>query len=125
MKTERMAEVRADVIQGVLPTLMEPFLSDPHPIVQAFRDAMALCFHVNPHHRGTAGDVAMILYRALEQQVPDANAAPFEQEAAVAAAEASAHHHPDHQQHHGTHGKKKNKNKKTIHDQQHHAVQGE
>jgi serine/threonine protein kinase len=66
MKKERMEGVRVEVEQGIRPTLMEPFASDPSPIVQAFRDAMDLCFHEDPRKRGTSGEVATILYRAME-----------------------------------------------------------
>lgn len=67
MQKERMDGVRKDVINGIRPNLMEPFASDPSPIVQAFREAMALCFHDDPRKRGTSGAVATIFHEALEE----------------------------------------------------------
>ena len=67
MKKERMDEVRSQVTNGVQPTLMEPWASSKDGIVKAFRKAMALCHHPNPHKRGTAAQVATILHTALEE----------------------------------------------------------
>jgi serine/threonine protein kinase len=75
MQKDRMDGVRAEVRRGVRPVLMEPYASDPSPIVQAFKDAMALCMDTDPRKRGTAGEVAIILYQALDK-VPELKEKP-------------------------------------------------
>lgn len=75
MKKERMNEVRTLVVDGVRPTLMEPWASSKDGIVKAFRKAMQICHHPDPEERGTAAEVAIILHKALE----NALSAPDEQ----------------------------------------------
>ena len=120
MKKERMEEVRAEVVQGILPTLMEPFFSDPHPIVHAFREAMALCFHTNPRQRGTAGEVATILYRALEQ-LPGAQLNNALLEDSHPLAPQQSHHQHNEGGGDGKHKHKKRNNNNNAHDRQHAA----
>jgi serine/threonine protein kinase len=74
MKKERMDSVRDVVRQGIRPPLPEPYASDHKSvIVKAFRHAMDLCFHADPHQRGTSKQVARVLYetfRDMQQQPP-------------------------------------------------------
>ncbi|CAJ1938088.1 unnamed protein product [Cylindrotheca closterium] len=67
MKKERMDEVREVVAQGIAPTLPAPYnVSDASPAVQAIRQAMELCFVVDPVQRGSAHQVAKILQAAVK-----------------------------------------------------------
>jgi len=66
MKKERMDEVREVVAKGVAPTLPAPYNVSDSPAVQAIRQAMELCFVVDPVQRGSAQQVAKILQDAVK-----------------------------------------------------------
>ena len=110
MKKERMEEVRQLVINGIAPPLMEPWASSNSPMVQAFKDAMKLCFQADPQKRGTTKEVATILYRAL-QNAPTMQGEDFHPHDALV--KTDEHHHNHHH-----HDKKKN------HDAKHHHNHG-
>jgi serine/threonine protein kinase len=73
MKADRMDQVRQQVREGIRPTMLEPYsttggLMNQHRTVQAFLQAMDLCFHVDPSQRGTAIQVAKILHKAFKER---------------------------------------------------------
>ncbi|KAL3941698.1 MAG: hypothetical protein SGBAC_003978 [Bacillariaceae sp.] len=66
MKRERMDEVRVVVAMGVAPTLPAPYNVSDSPAVLAFRQALELCFVIDPVQRGSAQQVAKILQDAVK-----------------------------------------------------------
>eukprot|EP00934_Nitzschia_sp_Nitz4_P001999 Nitzschia sp. Nitz4//scaffold227_size32659//10018//11520//NITZ4_007897-RA/size32659-processed-gene-0.6-mRNA-1//-1//CDS//3329542791//1999//frame0 len=69
MNAGRMDSVRQQVIQGIPPTLMEPWASAKDPITRAFRRAMDVCYQADPQKRGTSGQVATILHEGWKDAV--------------------------------------------------------
>eukprot|EP00980_Cylindrotheca_fusiformis_P012159 scaffold2939_cov123-Cylindrotheca_fusiformis.AAC.3 len=67
MKKERMDHVRKEVAQGVAPKLPAPYNTTTSPAVKAFRQAMDLCFVVDPVKRGTAHEVASLLQNMVKK----------------------------------------------------------
>ncbi len=111
MKKERMDEIRQQVEKGIHPPLMEPWVSRKDPIVMAFKTAMNLCFHKDPRKRGTSKEIAIVLYRALE------NAPSIEE---LQGLEGAAKADANHDKHHRHDDKKKKKKTNHDHDDHHH-----
>lgn len=74
MKQERMAEVREVVARGVAPFLPAPYNVSDSPAVKAIREAMELCFVVDPVQRGSSHQVAKILQDAVKMYEEGGNA---------------------------------------------------
>jgi serine/threonine protein kinase len=64
-KKERIAAVREKVASGEPPVLEETYAKSEDPAVEAFREAMKLCFEPDPRKRGSAREAADILLTAL------------------------------------------------------------
>jgi serine/threonine protein kinase len=65
LKKERMDIVRPDVARGVRPPIPPVYANDSNPAVVAMIKAIDLCWVKDPAKRGTAEEVAAILYNAL------------------------------------------------------------
>ena len=69
---ERMPEVRPLVAANVRPEIPAIFRNSIDPNVQAILQAIKLCWRTDPTERGTAEEVAAILYQALLKNRDDA-----------------------------------------------------
>lgn len=65
---KRVEEIREKLLQGIAPVVPKTFTNDwSNPAVKAFIRAMDLCFRRDPADRGTAQEVAVILFNALDE----------------------------------------------------------
>jgi serine/threonine protein kinase len=68
MLASREAEAREIVKSGKRPGLMQPFSTSNDTVFVAFRKVFDLCHEPDPRKRGTAQQVADILWQAMDQE---------------------------------------------------------